>query len=115
MVHFAISSNEIVLSIPLVTHTNEGELIYSGGIPSLYWEKKRIEHINTFSKVVVPSYCDKCNSQRAFIIQIEDYLKSVIAIYNPHPSMLVGGVCIECNYWLSSFVMRLPWGAAAWE
>ena len=103
------------LSIPLVTHKNNGNLIYSGGIPSLYWETKRIEHINTFSKVVVPSYCDKCNSQRAFIIQIEDYLKSIIAVYGPHPSMLVGGICMECNNWLSSFVMRLPWGSAAWE
>jgi hypothetical protein len=103
------------ISIPLVTHTNKGDLIYSGGIPSLYWEKKRIEHINSFSKVVVPSYCDKCNSQKAFIIQIEDYLKSIIAAYGPHPSMLVGGVCMECNNWLSSFVMRLPWGSAAWE
>ena len=103
------------LSIPLVTHPNKRELIYGGGIPSLYWEKKRIEHINSFSKVVVPSYCDKCNSQRAFIRQVEDYLKSVIAVYNPHPSMLVGGLCMECNNWSSSFVMRLPWGAAAWE
>jgi hypothetical protein len=103
------------LSIPLVTHTNKGDLIYSGGIPSLYWEKKRIEHIDSFSKVVVPSYCDKCTSQRAFIIQIEDYLKSIIAVYGPHPSMLVGGLCMECDNWLSSFVMRLPWGSAAWE
>jgi hypothetical protein len=103
------------LTIPRLTHTYKGDLIYSGGIPSLYWETKRIEHINTFSKVVVPSYCDKCNSQSAFIIQIEDYLKSIIAVYNPHPSMLVGGVCMECNNLLSSFVMRLPWGAAAWE
>ena len=103
------------LSIPLVTHTNKGDLIYSGGIPSLYWEKKRIEYIKSYSKVVVPSYCDKCNSQRAFIIQIEDYLKEVIAVYNPHPSMLVGGLCMECNHWLSSFVIRLPWGSAAWE
>ena len=103
------------LSIPLITHKNNGNLIYSSGIPSFYWEKKRIEYIDSFSKVVVPSYCDKCNSHRAFIIQIEDYLKSIIAVYNPRPSMFVGGVCMECNNWLSSFVMRLPWGAVAWE
>ena len=55
----------------------------------MYWENKRIEHINSFSKVVVPSYCDKCNSHRAFIIDIADYLKSVIAVYGPHPVCLL--------------------------
>jgi hypothetical protein len=93
----------------------KNNLIYSGGIPSVYWESKRIEYIESFSNVVVPAYCNKCNSHKAFVIKIENYLESIIASYGPNPSLHVSGVCIECNSWLSSFVKRLPWGSAAWE
>jgi hypothetical protein len=46
----------------------KNNLIYSGGIPSAYWETKRIEFIESFSKIVVPGYCNKCNSHKAFIV-----------------------------------------------
>jgi len=102
-------------NIDLIAHKKGNNLIYSGGIPSAYWESKRIEYIESYSKVVVPGYCNKCGSHRAFIIPIEEYLKSIIASYSPYPSFHVSGVCLECNSSLFSFVLRLPWGSAAWE
>ena len=65
---------------------NYGDLINSGTIPRAYWENTRIKYINSFSKVVVPSYCNVCNSHRAFVVDLVDYLKSVIRTYSPYPN-----------------------------
>jgi hypothetical protein len=87
-----------------------GDLINSGAIPRAYWENTRIKYINSFSKVVVPSYCDKCNSHRAFVVDIVEYLKSVIRARGPYPNLHVYGNCIECLNFLSTHVIRLPFG-----
>ena len=89
---------------------NYGDLINSGAIPRAYWENTRIKYINSFSKIVVPSYCDVCNSHRAFVIDVTDYLKSVIRALGPYPSMSVSGNCVECRNFLSTHVIRLPFG-----
>ena len=73
---------DYVLKINCQPFTNSnikyGDLINSGAIPRAYWENTRIKYINPFSKVVVPSYCKVCNSHRAFVVGVTDYLKSVI-------------------------------------
>jgi len=90
---------------------NIGKVIDSGVIPSAYWENSRIKHINSFSKVVVPSYCDICNSHRVFVVDVTDYLKSIVRSHGPYPSMDVSGNCIECQNSLSTFVISLPFGS----
>ena len=89
---------------------NYGDLINSGAIPRAYWENTRFEYINSFSKIVVPSYCDVCNSHRAFVIDVTDYLKSVIRARGPYPNISVSGNCVECRNFLSTHVIRLPFG-----
>ena len=93
---------------------NIRKVIDSGVIPSAYWENTRIRYINSFSKVVVPSYCDICNSHRAFVVDVTDYLKSIVKTHGPYPSMNVSGNCIECQKSLSTHVISLPFGSVVW-
>lgn len=93
---------------------NIGNLMNNGVIPSAYWENTRMRYINSFSKVVVPSYCDKCNSHRVFVIDIAEYLKAVIRAHGPYPSMHVSGNCMECNNFLSTHIMRMPFSSIVW-
>ena len=93
---------------------NYGDLINSGTIPRAYWENTRIKYINSFSKVVVPSFCNVCNSHRAFVVDVVDYLKSVIRTYSPYPNMHVSGKCIVCTSSLSTHVYSLPFGSIVW-
>ena len=101
--------------IPLLIHNfNYGDLINSGAIPSAYWENTRIKYIDSFSKVVVPSFCDICNSHRSFVVDVTDYLKSVVRAYSPYPSMYSSGNCLECQNSLSTRVISLPFGSVVW-
>ena len=84
---------------------NYGDLITSGVIPTAYWENTRIKYIDSFSKVVVPSYCNVCNSPRAFVVDVVDYLKSVVEAYNLYPSLHVIGDCMECRNYLSTTII----------
>jgi hypothetical protein len=90
------------------------KLINSGVISSSYWENTRIKYIDSFSKVVIPSYCKVCNSHRAFVLDIIDYLKAVLRAFGPYPNMQVSGNCIECRNFLSTHIMRLPFGSLVW-
>lgn len=90
---------------------NYGDLINSRVIPTAYWEKTRIKYIDSFSKVVIPSYCNVCNSPRAFVVDVADYLKSVVRTHNPYPNLQVSGNCIECQNFLSTHIMKLPFGS----
>jgi hypothetical protein len=98
----------------IINNFNYVDLSNSGVIPSADWENTRIKYINSFSKVVVPSYCDICNSHRAFVADVTDYLKSVVRSLGPYPSMLVSGNCIECQNSLSTHVISLPFGSVVW-
>jgi hypothetical protein len=94
-----------------INNSNYGGLINSMAIPSAYWEETRMKYINLFSKVVVPSYCNACNSHRAFVLEIADYLKSIVRAHGPYPNLHVTGNCIECRNFLSTHIMRLPFGS----
>ena len=83
-------------------------------IPSAYWENTRIKYINSFSEVVVPSYCDVCSSHKAFVLDILDYLKAVVRAHGIYPSMIVSGNCIECKNSLSTHIMDMPFGSLVW-
>ena len=99
-------------SLPLIIHNfNYGDLINSGVIPSAYWENTRIKYIRLIFKNSCSKFCDKCNSHRAFVVDVIDYLKSVVRTLSPYPSILVSGHCIECQNSLSTRVMSLPFGS----
>jgi hypothetical protein len=88
-----------------------GKLINSGTISSSYWENTRIKYIDSLSKVVVPSYCKVCNSHRAFVLDIIDYLKAALRALGPYPNMLVSGNCIECKKFLSTHIISIPFSS----
>ncbi|HEX2407627.1 MAG TPA: hypothetical protein VHJ38_10525, partial [Nitrososphaeraceae archaeon] len=70
----------------------------------------RMKYINLFSKVVVPSYCNTCNSHKAFLVDIADYLKSVIK-WLPFPSMHFSGNCLKCGNFLSTEIISLSFSS----
>jgi len=93
-----------------INNFNYGDLINSMAIPSAYWEETRMKYINLFSKVVVPSYCNTCISHKAFLVDIADYLKSVIK-WHSFPSMHVSGNCLHCGNFLSTEIVSLPFSS----
>ena len=105
-------------SLPVIVNNfHYGDLINSGVVPSAYWENTRLKYIDSFSKVVVPSYCDVCNSHRAVVVDVIDYLKSVgrAHTFPPHPHMHIFGYCIECRNFLTTRVISLPFGIIVWK
>jgi hypothetical protein len=99
----------------IINNLNYGDLIHNGAIPNEYWENTRIKYINSFSKVVVPSYCNVCNSHRVFVVEVADYLKAVVRAHGPYPNLHVAGNCIVCQNSLSTHIIRLPFGSLVWK
>ena len=98
-----------------INNFNYGDLNNSGAVPSAYWENTRIKYIDSFSKIVVPSYCNVCNSHRAFVVDVADYLKSVGEAHSNYLNMFSSGNCIKCRSLLSTRVISLPFGLLVWK
>jgi hypothetical protein len=90
---------------------NYSHLINNGALPSSYWENTRIQNINSFSKVVVPSFCNICNSHRAFLVNIGDYMKSIVQEHHISPKRYLSGNCIECGNSLFTHIIGLSFGS----
>jgi hypothetical protein len=118
--NYLINDADFLKNFPLpvgIHNFNYGDLINSGVVPSAYWENTRLKYINSFSKVVVPSYCDVCNSHRALVVDVVDYLKSVgrTHTFPPHSHIHISGYCIECKSFLTTRVISLPFGVVVWK
>ncbi|MGZ5486369.1 MAG: hypothetical protein ACXWFB_10745, partial [Nitrososphaeraceae archaeon] len=62
-----------------------------------------------------PSYCDVCNAHRAFVVDVIDYLKSVVRAHSMPPNIHISGKCIECRSFLYTHVISLPFGIVVWK
>jgi len=82
--------------IPM-NNLNYGDLNKSGTVPYAYWENTRAKFIGTFTKVVIPFYCNGCNSHRASVVDIKDYLKTIIITDDIIPPNPINGNCLECG------------------
>jgi hypothetical protein len=71
---------------------------------------QELKYIDSFSKIVVPSFCDICNSHRSFVVDVTDYLKSVGRAHSLPPNIHISGYCIECRSFLTTRVISLPFG-----
>lgn len=88
-----------------------------GSIPGKEWQTMRFDNIDDNSKVVLPGFCDKCKSERSFIINIFEYLDSLVGAYHGrYHSRSISGSCFKCEEHIASTsVMRLPHFVVAWQ
>ncbi len=56
--------------------SNENTIV---SIPGKEWQTMRFDNIGDYSNVVLPGFCDKCESQRSFVTNIFRYLDSLVA------------------------------------
>ena len=94
---------------------NEGNTV--AAVPGKEWETIRFDNAANHSNVVLPGFCDKCESKRSFVISIFTYLDSLVNAYHGrYHSRIVSGNCFKCGqYSVSTSVMMLPHFVAPWQ
>ena len=91
---------------------------YSNAIsmPGRKWEIMRANNISDCYKVTIPGFCNGCNSDQPFLLDIFEYLNDIVGAHRPYPSGVVTGDCTECckKYGVGTRVMQFPWFIGAW-
>ncbi len=95
--------------------SNLEEFSKTVGLPSKQWQKVRLDHANDSSKIVVPGSCIICKLDKAVIVDVDNYLKSIPQAYGPDPVPIVSGRCSECGGYASGSIMQLEWFTCAWS
>ena len=113
-----INSDGYVRAVPSQTE-NAGsrleEFSKTIGLAPMFWQKVRMEHAKDVSKLIVPGSCIMCKSDKAVIVDFNNYLNSIQDAYGPDPSWIVSGRCSECGGYASGNIIQLKWFTCAWN
>ncbi len=106
-------SNSIQKTLQVIAATDFSGIV---GIPGKEWQILRFKHSSNYSNVVIPGFCGSCKSEQPVLVDIYEYLATVIQAHRPYPSDLVSGDCPKCNtkYGVAAAAIGLPWFHSPW-
>ena len=78
-------------------------------VPEKNWQNTRIDNIADYTKVVVPSTCTICKSNRVFLVNILEYLEHFKYAQRVNFSRYIGGNCIVCGSYLIGNIIRFTY------
>jgi hypothetical protein len=80
-------------------------------VPGREWQEMRLNHISDYSKATLPGFCETCNSERPFLVDIFRYLDSILSAHGPYPYRGISENCNKCGkeFGTSTSVMMLPY------